>query len=115
MHGAAIDDGASWRPFAADRPSVEIEGNGNRPVVGRHPQIVALAQQDVSIGGLAQTAGGLRQTLQHRPHVVGRRGDHSENVARRGLLSERLVARGEQGLARRLARGFGQGLRDGGP
>ena len=71
VHGLAIEDGAPGRPVTADRPPAEIGGKGNRPVMSRNLQVVAVAQQHDGVIGAAQTAGRLHQPLQNGLHVVG--------------------------------------------
>src|SRR5262249_23644763 len=55
-----------------------------------HREVAVLLQHDPRVVSVAKPCGALRDDLQHRTYVRWRRGDHTENGARRRLLLQRL-------------------------
>ena len=88
MDRLAIDNCTTGGPSAVYRPS--LPDDGNRAMLFLENEVVAIFQRYQGIVGLAKPAGTLDDGLENRPDIRRRGGDHAENVAAAGLVSQRL-------------------------
>jgi hypothetical protein len=89
MDWHAIDESAPGDP-APSGPTPEVDQiYWDRAVMRSNTKQFALAQENNGIVGLAKPASALCDRLQYRLDIGGRSGDHAEDFAGRGLMSER--------------------------
>src|SRR5258707_11949842 len=86
MHRLLIQERTPGSPVTVDRPFVETDGY--RTMMGAKTQVIAILQSRRGVIGLTKLACALDNGLENRPDVGWRRGDHAEDVAAAGLVSQ---------------------------
>src|SRR6266403_3764370 len=87
MHRFLVENRASCGPVTVDQPHGRIYWY--RAVMRPDLKLVTILEAHHGVIGIAEFAGTFGNGLENRLDVGGRRGDHPQNVAAAGLVSQR--------------------------
>ena len=88
MHRLSVDERTPGSPVTVDRPFLQTDRY--RTVMRAETQVITILKDYDGIISIAKLAGALDDRLENRRDVGRRGGDHAEDVAAPGLVSQRL-------------------------
>src|SRR5262249_40992875 len=106
-----VDYSSAWNRASAHN-RICASARWNSPIMGYEPNHITIKAADKSVVCLSQPCGVLSYHVQHRLNVSRRACDNAQNLARSGLLLQRLLEFLEQAhVLDRDYRLVGEGLK----